>query len=246
MTNNVPTVIATSGGFFQGRRNPIAYGPLIYHAIERSGVRGRRPSICHISTASGDQRCFQASLDQAGRDSGFTTSHLNLFPMPNVDDIESFLGEHDVIWVGGGSVANLLAIWKLHGLDEIMHRLWLGGTVLGGVSAGSICWHIGGTTDSFGPDLRVVDNGLGFIPYSNGVHYNSEAQRRPLFQEAIRSGALPEGYASDDGVGLVYVGTLFEEAITEVVDRYAYHVWRDGEEVKEDQIVPRVINGARG
>ncbi|MDA8195889.1 MAG: peptidase E [Actinomycetota bacterium] len=238
MTSSLPTIIATSGGFISGRRNPIAYGPLIHYALERSGVEGRSPSICHISTASGDQRYWQANLDLAAKDAGVICSHLNLFPMPNVDDIESFLGDHDVIWVGGGSVANLLAIWRLHGLDEIMPRLWRSGKVLGGVSAGSICWHVGGTTDSFGPDLRVVDNGLSLLPYSNGVHYNSEPQRRPLFQSAISKGLLPDGYATDDGVGLVYVGTALEMAVSEVVGRFAYGVRKTEDGVVEEVIEP--------
>ena len=241
MTTNPPTIVATSGGFTQGVRTPIAYAPLIHYCVERAGVLGRAPSICHISTASGDQRYWQANLDMAAKEAGFICSHLNLFPMPNVGDVESFLGEHDVIWVGGGSVANLLSIWRVHGLDEIMKRLWLSGKVLGGVSAGSICWHVGGTTDSFGPELRVVNNGLGFLPFSNGVHYNSEAQRRPLFHEAIRSGQLPDGYATDDGVGLVYVGTNFEGAVTEVEGRFAYRVRLIRGEVEEEAISPQIL-----
>ena len=240
-TANTPTIIATSGGFVQGNRIPISYGALIHYALERSGVTGRAPAICHISTASGDQRYWQANLDMAAKEAGVVCSHLNLFPMPNVGDIESFLGEHDVIWVGGGSVANLLALWRLHGLDEVMWRLWQSGKILGGVSAGSICWHVGGTTDSFGPDLRVVDNGLSFLPFSNGVHYNSEAQRRPLFQGAIAQGLLPDGFATDDGVGLIYVGTALEGAVSEVQGRLAYMVRRINDSVEEEVIDPTFI-----
>ena len=93
-----------------------------------------------------------------------------------------------MVWVGGGSVANLLALWRLHGLDQSFRQAWEAGVVLSGVSAGSICWHVGGTTDSFGPDLRPVTNGLAFLPYSNGVHYDSEAQRRPLYQRLVADG----------------------------------------------------------
>ena len=92
------------------------------------------------------------------------------------------------MWVGGGSVANLLALWRLHGVDEAMSDAWERGAVLGGVSAGSICWHVGGTTDSFGPELRLVDNGLAFLPYGNGVHYDSEEQRRPLLHDLVARG----------------------------------------------------------
>ena len=98
--------------------------------------------------------------------------------------------------------------------------------VLGGVSAGSICWHNGGTTDSFGPTLRPVTNGLGWLPYSNGVHYDSERQRRPLFHRLIADGTLTDGYATDDGVGLVYRGTEMVEAVADRPDCAAYRVER--------------------
>ena len=98
-------------------------------------------------------------------------------------------------------MAGLLAMWRLHGLDEALRAAWQAGVVLTGVCAGSICWHVGGTTDSFGPDLRPVTNGLALLPFANGVHYDSEEQRRPLFQSLIADGTLPAGYATDDGVG---------------------------------------------
>ena len=100
--------------------------------------------------------------------------------MPNVRDVREHLLSQDVIWVGGGSVANLLAVWRVHGLDEVLRECWEAGVVLGGVSAGSICWYVGGPTDSYGLDLRVSPPGLAFLPYGNGVHYDSEEQRRPL------------------------------------------------------------------
>jgi peptidase E len=146
------------------------------------------------------------------------------------------------VWVGGGSVANLLAVWRAHGLDEILVEAWLAGVVLGGVSAGSLCWHIGGTTDSFGPDLRPVTNGLGLLPHSNGVHYDSEEQRRPLYQKLVADGVLPAGYATDDGVGLVYRGTDLVEAVADRPDKAAYRVERgpDGSAV-ETRIEPRML-----
>src|SRR5205823_7421521 len=139
-------------------------------------------------------------------------THLNLFYMPNTDDMTGLLLEQDVVWVGGGSVANLLALWRLHGLDQSLRLAWEAGVVLGGVSAGSLCWHVGGTTDSFGPDLRPVTNGLGLIPTSNGVHYDSEEQRRPLYHRLVADGTLPAGHATDDGAGLVYRGTDLVDA----------------------------------
>jgi hypothetical protein len=118
--------------------------------------------------------------------------------------------------VGGGSVANLLALWRLHGVDLAMREAWEKGVILAGVSAGSLCWHEGGTTDSFGPTLKPVTNALGFLPYANGVHYDSEAQRRPLIQQLMKDGVLgPLAFCTDDHVGIWYEGT---EPTTVVAD----------------------------
>jgi peptidase E len=173
-----------------------------------------------------------------------TVRFLNVYPMPNVEDPEGFVLDHDAVWVGGGSVANLLALWRLHGYDAVMRTAWRAGVVLAGVSAGSICWHTGGTTDSFGPELRPVTNGLGLVPYANGVHYDSEEQRRPLFQRLIAEGVLPDGYATDDGVGLLYRSTTLVEAVTEVAGKGAYAVRKTAEGVTEDRIEPRLLPGA--
>ncbi len=173
---------------------------------------------------------------------GVQASHLLSFPMPNVADATEHLLAQDVVWVFGGSVAGLLAMWRLLGYDDALHAAWQAGVVLTGVSAGSICWHTGGTTDSFGRDLQAITNGLGFVPYANGVHYDSEPQRRPLFQRLIADGTLPTGYATDDGVGLLYRGTEFVEAVTEVDGKGAYLVERTAEgAAAETRIDPRPL-----
>jgi peptidase E len=180
-----------------------------------------------------------AELSEAGRVAGFELSHLHLFPMPNVADVEGHLLEQDVVWVNGGSVANLLAVWRVHGLDAVFPRVWEAGVVLAGVSAGSICWYAGGTTDSFGPELRVVTDGLGLLPYGNGVHYDSEERRRPTVHRAVAQGARPTTHCTDDGVGLDYRGTELLEAVAEVDGKGAYIVSRDGDTVTEERIEPR-------
>jgi peptidase E len=129
-----------------------------------------------------------------------------------------------VIWVFGGSVAGLLAMWRLHGVDTALRTAWEAGVVLTGISAGSICWHVGGTTDSFGPELRPVTDGLGFVPYANGVHYDSEDQRRPLGHRLVGEGTLPAAYATDDAAGVLYRGTESVEAVTERDGARAYFV----------------------
>ncbi len=248
MPADTPTILATSGGYRAGARTRVGLAPLVHHAVELSGATGR-PTVVHLGTAGGDQRWWQAELSEAARAAGLDLVHLSLFPMPSVDDVEGLLTGADVVWAGGGSVANLLAVWRVHGLDAVLHRAWRAGVVLSGVSAGSICWHVGGTTDSFGPDLRPVTDGLGFLPYANGVHHDAEEQRRPVLHALVADGTLPRAHCTDDGVGLVYGGadgTQLLEAVTEVRGRSAWVVERDAHgRAVETPLAPRVLPGAR-
>jgi peptidase E len=174
-----------------------------------------RPKVCVVETASGDHDLAYAWAHEAFGDAGCDITELRLFPQPT-PEFEEKLASSDFVWVGGGSVANLLVLWHLHGVDVAMRAAWESGVILGGVSAGSVCWHVGGTTDSFGPTLRPVTNGLGLLPFANGVHYDSEAQRRPLLHQLLKDGVLPPlAYATDDTVGIWYEGT---EATTVVSD----------------------------
>lgn len=224
MSADAPTILATSGGFREGRRTRWEFSALTEYAIDLAGVTGRAPRVCFMATALGDNPTVLHWLTEAAQVRGLSASHLTLFPMPNVDDISAQLLDHDVVWVFGGSVAGLLAMWRLHGVDVAMRAAWQAGVVLTGISAGSICWHVGGTTDSFGPDLRPVTDGLALVPYSNGVHYDSEEQRRPLLQRLIADGTLPPGFATDDGAGVLYRGTEFVEAVRERDRAGAYFV----------------------
>jgi peptidase E len=233
MPADAPTILATSGGIREGLRTRWEFSALTDYAIELSGVTGRQPRLCFVATALGDDPAMLHHLYEAARIRGVRPTHLALFPMPNVDDITAHLLDHDVVWVFGGSVAGLLAMWRLHGVDAAMRTAWQAGVVLTGISAGSICWHVGGTTDSFGPELRPVTDALAFVPYSNGVHYDSEEQRRPLFRRLIADGVLPAGYATDDGAGVLYRGTNFVEAVAERDGAAAYFV-DDAEEVRLD------------
>jgi peptidase E len=237
---DAPTILATSGGLRDGARTRWEFSPLTDYAVELSGVTGRAPRVCFVATAQGDSPAAVHGLLAAAQLRGFAASHLSLVPMPNVADLEAHLLAQDVVWVCGGSVAALLALWRLHGVDGAMRAAWEAGVVLTGVSAGSICWHTGGTTDSFGPELRPVTDGLGLVPFSNGVHYDSEAQRRPLFQRLVGDGTLTTGYATDDGVGILYRGSDFVEAVAETDGAGAYFVTPDGRGgVDETRIDPR-------
>lgn len=241
MSSKPPTILATSGGYTRPERGDLAFAGLVHQAVELSGTTSR-PRVCTLGTASGDQRWFNAFLSQAGAAAGYDVTCLDLFPMPSVEDVEGHLLAQDVVWVNGGSVANLLAVWRVHELDTIFRRVWQAGVVLAGVSAGSVCWYRGGTTDSFGPELRPVTNGLGLLPYDNGVHFDSEARRRPAVHALVEDGTLGETHCTDDGVGLVYRGTELVEAVAEVDGKGAYIVTKgvDGRAV-EERLEPRRV-----
>jgi peptidase E len=241
VTADAPTILATSGGMMPSARLVWEIGPLTDLAVELAGVTGRAPRICFLATAMGDDAALIRTFYSAAQLRGLAASHLALFPMPNVEDVTEHLCGQDVVWVGGGSVAGLLAMWRLHGVDVALRKAWRSGVVLTGVSAGSLCWHVGGTTDSFGPDLRPFTDGLGLVPFSNGVHYDSEPQRRPLFQSLIADGTLPAGYATDDGVGLLYRGSELVEAVSEQDGARAFWVEAGADGVVETPLETRPL-----
>ena len=246
MPASAPTILATSAGYRPHPRLRFGFGPMMAFALELAQERGPRtggpPRICNIGTASGDDRSFQRDMEEAAREAGYELHHLSLFSQPNVEHIEDYLRGFDVVWVNGGSVVNLLAVWRAHGLPEILRRLWKDGVVLAGISAGSICWFDGGVTDSFGPDLQPVTDGLGFLPGANGVHMDSESRRRPLLHELVADGSLGPALCTDDGAGLLFRGTELAEAVAEVGGVRVTRIERgaDGAAVETDLPVRRL------
>ncbi|AMM21589.1 peptidase [Frondihabitans sp. PAMC 28766] len=239
-----PRILATSGGIRPGKWTYWAPAPLMLEAIALSAHPGAA-RLAYLGTAMGDRPDDGFNITQAFAGTSTEVSVVSVMPHPNVADLREHLLAQDVIWVGGGSVAGLLALWRLHGLDVILREAWEAGVVLAGVSAGSICWHVGGPTDSFGPELRGIDNALALLPYGNGVHYDAEEQRRPLLHSLVGDGTLPLSYATDNGVGLLYEGTEFVEALSEREGAGAYRVERTADgSVVETRIEPRVLPGA--
>lgn len=232
-------VATSSGAFVADDRYGARPGPLLRHVAELTGAPS--PKVCALHTATGDDAARRAGFYAAVAGAGWRPSHLALIPMPNVDDVRAHLLDQDVIWVGGGSVAALMVVWRLHGLDDVLREAWEAGILLTGGSAGSLCWHTGGTTDSFGPQLRPWTDGLGFVAGSSCPHYDSETRRRPLYQRLVREGALDPGVATDDGVGLHYTHDGVDGGLHEVLadrkDAFAWRVDRDGER----QIEPRLL-----
>jgi peptidase E len=212
--------------------------PLLQFMLDRTGQE--RPRICMLATAAGENAAGLASYYATFARHAEPT-HLDLFGR-TVEDIEGFLLEQDVIFVGGGNTANMLAIWRVHGVDKALKRAWEAGVLLAGWSAGANCWFEGSSTDSFGPNLDALRDGLKLLPGSFCPHYDSESARRPRLEALIGSGALPDGYAADDGVGILFNGRELDEVVASMPGQHAYRVERrKGNAVEETQIRARLL-----
>jgi len=212
--------------------------PLLQHLLDLTGRD--RPRVCHIGTATGENAENRAEFYHWFARRAEAT-HLDLFGRW-VEDIEAFLLDQDLVYVSGGNTANLLAIWRVHGVDKALRAAWDAGVVLAGHSAGGICWFEAGLTDSFGPGLGPLRDGLNFLEGSFCPHYDSESLRRPRYAEVVGAGELPDGYAADDGVGLVFEDRRLREAVASLPGQHAYRVERRrGNSVEEQQIRARLL-----
>jgi hypothetical protein len=153
---------------------------------------------------------------------------FSFYPWPP-DDLRELALSSDVIVVCGGNTANMLAVWRVHGFDATLREAWEAGVLLTGWSAGMICWYEAGVTDSFGPQLEGMRDGLGFLPGSACPHYDGEELRRPVYTQLVRGG-FPPGIALDDGVAARYHGSELREVVTARPDAGGYRVGPEGEE----------------
>jgi dipeptidase E len=199
----------------------------------------RGPKLCFLPTAQGDNpEALVLLYEQLGH--RCRPTHVRLFGVPPAD-LRNVLLEEDVIYVAGGNTANMLATWRVHGLAEILRDAWDEGIVLCGWSAGGMCWFEGGVTDSFGPKLVALDDGLGFLGGSFCPHYDGEEQRRPVYRRLVADRFLPAGYGVDDGAALHYIDAELAEVVSAREGATAYRVDPDGESVLE----ARVLAGER-
>ena len=184
-----------------------------------------------LSVARGRKVLFDhtASPAFADYDLDADVTNLSFYPWPP-PDLRALALAHDVIVVAGGNTANMLAVWRVHGFDRILREAWESGVVLTGWSAGMICWFEAGVTDSFGPQLAGMRDGLGFLPGSACPHYDGEALRRPVYERLVRDEAFPPGIALDDAAGAHFVGTELQHIIATTETAAGYLVSPGGEE----------------
>lgn len=210
-------IIALGGGGFSMEPDNPLIDLYILQQVEKS-----KPKICFLPTASGDADNYIARYYNFFNQQNSTPSHLSLFNPPT-RDLESFILEKDIIYVGGGNTKNLLALWKEWGLDHVLRKAWDQGVILAGLSAGSICWFEEGVTDSFGDGLEPIKC-LGFLKGSNCPHYDGEIDRKPAYRKLIESGKIQSGIATDDGVAIHYKEQEISKIVSSRPDAKAYRV----------------------
>ena len=208
----------------------------------------RQPAkICFVPTASADSAAYLVQFYRAFSGRAVATD-LTLFDPPSLprrpprtSELGTFVAEQDIIYVGGGNTAHLLAMWRTHGLDKLLRDAWMRGAILCGVSAGMICWFRGGVTDSFG-GLEALADGLGFIDATACPHYDGEEERRSTYHRLIGDG-LQGGYAADDAAALHFRGTELLEVVSSDVAAAAYRVELVDGRVVETRLQARFLGG---
>lgn len=192
-------------------------------------VEAREPRVLFLATASGDPKEQEHRFHMVYDGQPCTTTVLSLFrlheqPIP----LRELVLSQDLVYVGGGSMRNLLAIWREHRLDALLEEAWRRGVVLAGLSAGAMCWCAGGVTTSGGRPAPV--EGLGLLPISLSVHRDGDPERLPVYRAAVRDGLLAPGYAVDDYVGLLFEGDRMVRAVASRAGHGAARIEADGSE----------------
>ena len=235
-------IVAMGGGGFSMEPENSLLDDFVLSLSRRQPAR-----VCFLPTASADSPAYVAKFYRAFAGRSIPTDVTTFDPTafarhPALTaDLPRVLADQDVIYVGGGNTANLLAIWRAHGIDRILKDAWLGGVVMTGVSAGMLCWFRGGVTDSFG-GLAALNDGLGLIDATACPHYDGEAERRPTYHRLVAEG-FPGGFAADDGAALYFRGTELVEAVSSRPGAGAYRVALVEGQAVESRLDVRYLGG---
>ncbi len=224
------------GGFTMEPSNPLLDDFIL--GLARRAV----PRILFLPTASGDPNAHINAFQERFADRACEPSHLSLFRLAGTErSLSEIVAEQDIVYTGGGSMRNLLAIWRAHDLDQILIDAWRRGTVLAGLSAGAMCWFAGGVSRSSGAPEVIA--GLGVLPGSLTVHADGEPDRLPVWLTAVRDGALPGGWAADDGVGLLFAGERLQRVVSSRPGAGALRVDAVHGELVRARITPELLGG---
>ncbi len=229
-------IVAMGGGGFSTEPDNLLLDEYILSLAAK-----KSPQVCFVPTASGDSPRYTVKFYGAFNKLPCTPSHLSLFDPPTAD-LKSFILEKDIIYVGGGNTKNLIALWKEWGLDSILKEAWEKGIILCGLSAGSICWFDRGVTDSIPGKLTSLEC-LGFLEGSNCPHYDGEPERKPAYHRLLSTGEISPGYATDDGVGLHFVGEKLKKIVSSRPQAKAYRLEKIRDTVKETPLETIYLGG---
>lgn len=222
-------IIAMGGGGFSMEPENLLLDTYILNQSHKE-----QPSVCFIPTASGDQELYIKRFYQSFTEMKCVPSHLSLFE-PNFTDLELYIMEKDILYVGGGNTRNMLVLWKEWGVDVILKKAYHNGTILAGLSAGSICWFEEGLTDPLNGPLYKI-NGLGFLNGSHCPHYDGEEQRRSSYHSLLTTNEISAGYAVDDGAALHFVDEKLNKTISSRPEVKAYYYNNKNGRVMEETL----------
>ena len=225
------------GGFTMEPTNPLLDDFVLGLA------KTKQPRVLFLPTASGDTTAQLNAFQARFADRMCVPEHLSLFRLGDARrPLEEIVLAQDILYVGGGSMRNLLAIWRAHGLDRLLVQAWRAGTVLAGLSAGAMCWFEGGVTRSSGPPAPLA--GLGLLRGSLSVHTDGEPERLPVWLAGVREGTLPGGWALDDGVGLLFRGPHLQRVVSSRPGAGAERVDAVAGELVRRRLQPELLGGA--
>jgi dipeptidase E len=227
------------GGFTMEPANPL----LDDYVLSLSAKQ--EPRILFLPTASGDTTGQINAFKSRFGGRTCVSESLSLFRLREIDrPLEELVLDQDILYVGGGSMRNLLAIWRAHELDTLLTEAWKRGIVLAGLSAGAMCWFQWGVTRSSGPPEAL--EGLGILPGSLSVHADGEPERLPVWLGLLRDGTVPSGWALDDGVGILFRGTNVERVVSSRPGAEAQRVDGIGGELLRKRIEPELLGAQAG
>jgi peptidase E len=227
-------IIAIGGAAFAAEPRNLALDKYI---LTQTGKA--RPKVLMIPTATGDTPVYVAKFYAAYASLDAVPTHLPFFE--RTPDVRSLVLEQDAVFVGGGNTKSMLAVWREWGLPEILKEAYEKGIVLGGVSAGAICWFQQGVTDSWADRLRPLD-GLGLVSGSCCPHYDGEVERRPAYHHLIETGAIAPGYAIEDGVAAHFKDGRLARIVTKKVGSSAYHVSLVSGRAREERLEAATVS----
>ncbi|MSO56659.1 MAG: peptidase E [Acidobacteria bacterium] len=226
-------IIAIGGGAFSAEPRNLA---LDKYLLDQAGKA--RPKVLMIPTATGDNAEYVAKFYAAYAALDARPAHLPFFH--RTADLRETVLAQDVVFVGGGNTKSMLALWRDWGLPEILKEASTSGVVLGGVSAGAICWFEQGVTDSWADRLRPLDC-MGWLPGSCCPHYDGEVERRPAYHSLLLAGQMCSGYAIDDGVAAHFRNGKLERIVSKREGARAYYVSADGGKIKEEALASTLL-----